>query len=323
MIRVGEIRDSEGLTQLLREFKPVDGPFVILPNWHCTTKGYGTDAQTLECLLGALEGHKVVIEAYDVSRTDDPARFREGMDLQQAWEHRDYLREQDQVFLRKTGIGDVLAEYGAEYANVTEEVWAGRTADPREVADLVEKRYGPVVHRELYRMVPRRLWDMRDATLINFAKIKAGSFRHGIFFSLSMKNLFGLIPLPNRVRYHGADNEGLSRSIVDMNQIYCSVFRVISVCEAMHNALISATAPVGNEAGLIEDLGLVAASDCSVELDAFLVRALGERPDERHFLRMGAQVFGGWNEECFPTLPPEPARRLREAMKLPGQNLQE
>ena len=124
----------------------------------------------------------------------------------------------------------------------------------------------------------------------------------------------GLIPVPDRTSYHGADDQGLPRSIADTNQIYCSLFRVISVCEAMHNALISPHIALGDDAALVENLGLVAASDRSVELDAFLVKALGVSPGERHFLRLGAQIFGAWNEECFPALPAEAARRLNEIM---------
>jgi len=314
MIKVGIVRDSEALAELLREFHPGPGPFVIVPNWHCTIKGYGTDARTLECLLRVLPGEKTVVESYDAPRTDDPLRFQ-GLDLEGAREHWDYLREQDQIFLRQTGIGKVLKRHGAEYLSVTEEVWAGRVADQNEVAALVEKRYGPVVHRELYAMVPQKLWERRGATLVNYAKIKVGPSAKGLFFSLSMKNLFGLIPVPNRAHYHGADDQGLSRSIVDMNQIYFSLFRVISVCEAMRNALISSQAAFDDEGALVENLGLVSASDRSVELDAFLVRALGGCPGERHFLQMGAGIFGPWDEECFPPLPQEAARRLREVMR--------
>ena len=313
MIKAAILRESDALAELLVEFHPGQPPFVIVPNWHCALKGYGTDARTLRCLLKALPGKKTIVESFDAARTDDPGRFQ-GLDLEAARDHWDYLREQDQVFLRQTGIGKVLEEHGAEYLNVTEEVWAGRAADPSEIRDLVEKRYGPVGHIELYGMVPRKLWEQRGHTLINCAKIKAGSWEDRLFFSLSMKNLFGLIPVPDRTSYHGADDQGLPRSIVDTNQIYCSLFRVISICEAMHNARISPHVAFGDDAALVENLGLVAASDRSVELDAFLVKALGVSPGERHFLRLGAQIFGAWDEDRFPALPEEAARRLNEIM---------
>ena len=317
MIAVGIVRDSRALTELLREFRPGQGPFVIVPNWHCTVKGYGTDARTLECLLEALPGEKTVVEAYDADRTDDPGRFQ-GLDLEAAREHWDYLREQDQIFLRETGIGKVLDEHGAEYLNVTEEQWAGRTADGGEVRTLVEDRYGPVGHAELYGMVPQKLWEQRGCTLINYAKIKVAPSADGLFFSLSMKNLFGLIPVPDRTRYHGSEDQGLARSIVDANQIYFSLFRVISVCEAMRNARISPDAGFKDDAALVENLGLVAASDRSVELDAYLVAALGDIPAERHFLQVGARIFGAWDEEDFLPLPAETGQRLREIMARRG-----
>ena len=86
----------------------------------------------------------------------------------------------------------------------------------------------------------------------------------------------------------------------------------------MRNALISPRFEAEDVRGLVKGLGLVAASDSAVELDAFLVRALGGRPGERHFLQMGAQIFGPWDEESFPPLPRETLRRLREAMEGPG-----
>ena len=317
MIRVGTVRDSKALAELLGDLRPGEGPFVIVPNWHCTVKGYGTDAGTLECLLEALPGEKTVVEAYDAARTNDPGRTT-GLDLDAAREHWEYLREQDRVFLRETGLGRVLEEHGAEYLNVTEEVWAGRAANPVAVRVLVEGRYGPVGHEELYGMVPRRLWEMQGATLINIAKIKAGLWDERLFFSLSMKNLFGLIPVPDRTQYHGADDQGLARSIVDANQIYCSLFRVTSICEAIYNARITPRAGFRDDAALVENLGLAAASDRAVELDAYLVGALGDVPAGRHFLRLGAEVFGPWDETAFPSLPEEAGRRLEEIMSPRG-----
>ena len=318
MIAVDIVRDGKGLAKLLRAFDPGSGPFIILPNWHCTMTGYGTDARTLECVLEALPGEKTVIEAHDDARTNDPGRF-EGLDLAAAREHWDYLKEQDQVFLKETGIARVLKKHGAHYLNVTDEVWAGRAADADQVQAEVERRYGPVGHAELYGMVPRRLWEARGATLINFAKMKGGLTDSGLFFSLSMKNLFGLIPVPSRmVEYHGADDQGLARSIVDMNQIYCTLFRVISLCEAMHNTRLTGTARFGEDAALLEDLGLAAASDRAVELDAWVVAALGDNPADRHFLQLGSEVFGPWDEKGFPPLPSEAGERLRQIMSRGG-----
>jgi len=82
----------------------------------------------------------------------------------------------------------------------------------------------------------------------------------------------------------------------------------------MHNARISFEVDFFDEGTIVRDLGLVAASDRSVELDAFLVKALGQRPAERHFLQMGAEVFGPWDEESFPALPEQAAQRIRRRL---------
>ena len=314
MIRVGTIRGSADLAALLEEFDLGEGPFVIVPNWHCAQEGYGTDAQTLNYLLGILPGEKIVIEAYDAVRTDDPSRFS-GLDLDEAQKHQEYLREQDRIFLRTTGIGEVLEEHGAEYLNITEEVWGQRVADATKVQAFVEQHYGPVSHKELCGMVPQRLWELRGQSLINYAKMKAGRLATRVFFSLSMKNLFGLIPVPDRESYHGSKYQGLSSSIVDTNIIYCSLFRVISICEAIRNTLLSSQANFADKHTLVKDLQLAVASDKLVELDAFLVTVLGDIPENRHFLQIGSRVFGSWNPESFPSLPRGIADRLRRIME--------
>ena len=316
MIKVATVQAAQDLAKLLEEFKPGQGPFVIVPNWHCDHEGYGTDAQTLRYLLEILPGEKIVVESYDAARTDDPARFAD-LDLAQAQKHQDYLREQDRIFLKTTGIGKVLQEHGAEYLNITEEIWCQRAADEAEVRTLVEKRYGPIRHKELYAMVPQRLWELRTHNLINYAKIKAGLMETGMFFSLSMKNLFGLIPVPDRTSYHGSNDTGLSSSIVDANIVYSSVFRVISICEAIRNARLSSQASFVDEHTLTKDLQLAVASDRSVELDAFLVTALGGIPQKRHFLQIAAEVFGSWDPDSFPPLPNGIAARLKRIMGIP------
>ncbi len=314
MIRAGTVQGSVDLAALLGEFDLGEGPFVIVPNWHCAQEGYGTDAQTLRYLLEVLPGDKIVVEAYDAARTDDPSRFS-GLDLDEAQKHWEYLREQDRIFLKTTGIGEVLEEHGAEYLNITEEVWSQRMADAAEVEAFVEQHYGPVSHKELYGIVPQRLWELRGQNLVNYAKMKAGRIATGIFFSLSMKNLFGLIPVPNRESYHGSKDQGLSSSIVDTNIIYCSLFRVISICEAIRNTLLSSQASFADKHTLVKDLQLAVASDKSVELDAFLVTVLGDIPENRHFLQIGSEVFGSWNSDSFPTLPKRIAERLRSIME--------
>jgi uncharacterized protein DUF362 len=313
VIKAGIARDTRALRALLDPFDPGQGPFVIVPNWHTAREGYGTDASTLRCLLEALPGEKILVESYDAARTDDPGRFQD-LGLDAARRHWDYLKRQDEIFLDQTGIGEVLGECDAQYLNVTEEIWAGRAAPADQVKALVEERHGAVARPELYGMVPQQLWDCRGGTLINCAKIKALPMAGGVFFSLSMKNLFGLIPVPSRGEYHGSTERGLSRSIVDMNRIYASLFRTISLGEAMRSTLLSATVGLDDEAALVEDLGLVTVSDRAVELDAFLVHALGGLPGERHFLRLGAEAFGRWDEAGFPALPREVKGRLQEAM---------
>ena len=110
---------------------------------------------------------------------------------------------------------------------MTEEVWNGRSAEAREVAQLIERRYPCAVHSELYECVPQRLFELRGAPMLNLAKLKvAGAGSDAMFFSLSMKDIFGLIPEPDRSDYHGNDSAGLASSITGMCKIYTALFDI-------------------------------------------------------------------------------------------------
>jgi len=170
--------------------------------------------------------------------------------------------------------------------------------------------------------VPKALWDVREkAAFINLAKAKADLTRDPPFYSLSMTNLFGLIPDPSRRVYHGADYvSGLPRSIADACALYHALFPVVSVCEIIHNPLVlTRPGEMSRSDGLVENLGLAAASASPVELDAFLVALLGGEPSSRHFLRVGAEVFGGWDSSTFPALPEEVAARLHAHLDTEGE----
>ncbi|HWT73727.1 MAG TPA: hypothetical protein VN258_03265 [Mobilitalea sp.] len=98
----------------------------------------------------------------------------------------------------------------------------------------MENKYKAVSHKELYGMIPEKLFKLRNLPLISYAKIKYNVPAISTFASLSMKNMFELIPIPNREYYHGSDSEmGLSRSIVDIDSIYKALFRVVGMREGI------------------------------------------------------------------------------------------
>ena len=201
-------------------------PVVIKPNWG--TINNFTEAAVLDGVLGAIPGEKLVVESYGWARTRDAL---EGKGIGSC--KRGDLRASDEWFLEYSGVGKVLEKHGVEFLNVTEEVWNKRVADPAEVRKASE-RYGEVLFPEMYERVPRRLFDMSGGTLLSLAKYRLN--HDPIAFSLSMKNLFGLIPGPGRAQYHGKGDMYLARTIVDMNRIYRGIFDMVGVVDGVYTA---------------------------------------------------------------------------------------
>ena len=306
MVEIWDAHRGEDISSVLSRFNPSSDTCLIKPNFFRQIEGYYTDAQTLSLFLDAIPGRKIVVESYTSGRNDGSR----AIEPNNARQHLDWFREQDRLFFADSGIGEVLARHNAEFLNVTEEIWAGNTAPADEVARLVEQKFPSVVHPELYGCVPQRLLDLRGAPMLNLAKLKGVHVgTDAAFFSLAMKNLFGLIPEPNRGDYHGKNNTGLSSSIVDMCKIHTALFDVTHVAEAVHNTLISRQELLDPDnprdgLGLVRDLGFVVTGSDPVEVDAFIVTQFGCDPAERHFLKTSRGVLGDWDTSRFPQVPP-------------------
>jgi hypothetical protein len=308
MLRLKETKNLKDLEVLLKDFDLSNDCFVIKPNFYRDFIGYYTEAEVLDLFLTLLKGKKYVVESYTQARNDLSRKILPG----EGKKHWEWFKEQDKVFFKSTGIGELFKKHGVEFINVTEENWAGRTVDPEVIREIVEKKYPPVAHTELYATVPLKLFELRGATLVNLAKFKVMNAKSDqIFFTMIMKNLFGMIPEPNREGYHGKDDRGLSASINDMCKIYLALFgSSIHVLEAIYRTIISEKSLTGWKVGdsyipLAENLNFALAADNPVEGDAFAVSLFGIEPSKRHFLSMGRDVFGGWKEENFPALTPK------------------
>ena len=88
-------------------------------------------------------------------------------------------------------------------------------------------------HQEFYQVVPLKLFELKGKTLIDLARVKMSSPTCRDF-SLTMKNLFGLLPQPSRYKYH----DNLPESIVDINKVYRALFNVLGLCEGVKQAVI-------------------------------------------------------------------------------------
>jgi len=297
---IAKLTDPHELKQLLVDPWLQSETIIIKPNFVATDPGYATDPEALRALLEALDSRIVVTESHMVPRSTnlmeggmgftvggeevnwiwlmggdgwrwqmenpDWSWFREGG-------HWDQIKKEDKTFLDERGFTDLFNEFGVEYVNVTDEVWSGRIADPKEVKRSVETRFNPVHIEKLYGMVPKKLHDLRGSTFISYAKLQS-------YNSFTLKNLFGMIPDPVRAWWHGPKHSRIASSIVDINKVYRSLFNVYGICETLHTNPVSHPEgeflnTLGTRYNIAKSLGVVAFGRDLVSLDAIFCNLAG------------------------------------------------
>ncbi len=296
-LRFGEVIvqrnvDSTKFAGVIAELN-LSPPVIIKPNWG-TVNNY-TEAEIIDRVLSVIDGESIVVESYGWAKTKDAAAGKGPGPTT-----KDYLRENDRWFLETSGIGDVLEKHGVEYLNITEEVWAQRTVNSDIIKKIVEREYQPVHFEEMYSWVPTRLFDMREGTFLSLAKYRLN--HDPIVLSLSLKNLFGMIPGPSRSKYHGSADqcnvEGklMAQSIVDINKIYRSLFDVKGMVDAVLTASINRLPEDAINPRTVKNKGLLLGSEDCVKLDAFVAAAEGKDPNEIEYLHLAAKHFGSWEK---------------------------
>ncbi len=260
-------------------------PVIIKPNWG-TINNY-TEARVIDGVLSAINGEAVVAESYGWARAEDAAKG-----LGPGSMRKEALRRSDKWFLETSGVGEVLKRHGVEYVNVTEEVWAKRTVAPETIEALAAK-YPPVEFKEFHSQVPTKLFDLRKGTFLSLAKYRLN--HDPIFVSLTLKNLFGMIPGPGRSKYHGENDAKLSQGIVDINKVYHSVFTVKGMVDAVHTASIGRTPEEAIKPRTAKDRGILLGSENCVKLDAFVATLEGRDPEKIGYMKLASTVFGGWD----------------------------
>ena len=261
-------------------------PVIIKPNWG-TINNY-TEAQVLDHVLSAINGEAVVTESYGWARAEDALKGMGPGSMR-----REALRMSDEWFLKSSGVGEVLKKHGAEYVNVTEEVWNKRTVDPETVREAASK-YPQVATKEFYARVPQRLYDLHKGTFLSLAKYRLN--HDPICFSLTLKNFFGMIPGPGRAKYHGLNDEKLSRSIVDINVVYRSIFNVKGMVEGFYTASRGKTVEQAINPEVAKNRGVVLGSENGVMIDAFVAAMEGRDPATVDYINEASKVFGGWDK---------------------------
>jgi uncharacterized protein (DUF362 family) len=123
----------------------------------------------------------------------------------------------------------------------------------------------------------------------------------GEYPSLSLKNMFGLIPDPLRVWWHGPDNSRLDQSIVDITKLYASYFSLYGVNEAV-KTLVAAD-PEGEvkvpwgRYSVKPGHGLVTHGPNLLELDAVTCGLIDVDPGKVGYLQRGSDAFKPYSVE--------------------------
>ena len=281
-------RDPSIYEKVVSELK-LKPPVIIKPNWG--TINNFTEAAVLDGMLSAINGEAMVVESYGWARTEDALNGKGIGSVK-----RGDLKKSDEWFLKYSGIGDVLQKHGVEYLNVTEEVWAKRVVEPGVVKKLADK-YPPVLFEEMYARVPERLFELRGGTFLSLAKYRLN--HEPIVVSLSLKNLFGMIPGPGRSRFHGEGDCSLAQTIVDINKVYRSIFDVKGMVDGVLTASIGKTAEEAIRPQTAKNRGVLLGSVDCVALDATVAALEGKDPGKIGYLKLAAETFGGWDEAAL------------------------
>jgi hypothetical protein len=287
------VRDAAPVRELLRALGVGTGPVLIKPNWFSPYPGQFTDAATLALFCDAVDGPKIVIEGHAAMRNDGSREItpRNG---RENWE---WLREQEAAYFRRFGLDGVLSRGDVTYVNVTDEVWEGRAVPEDEVRAALEAAGVELVFDELYAAMPAALLEWRGRPLLDLARIKVpdpASDAPG--FSLSLKNMFGLIPEPNRGAYH----DRLPDAITDVHLLYGEFFDVIGVCEGIFHAVsVSGDGALdtawGDRYDDAEGLGIVVAGAKAAEADALAAALFGVDVSSRGVMTAAEKRLGWWD----------------------------
>jgi hypothetical protein len=203
---------------------------VVKPNWVSNKFGEYTELEILEWLFEAIPNQKkIIIESYTPWRGlkfEGDNRQDVHTSLNGGKNYWNFYKEQDRYFLESTGIAKVLGEYGADYINITNEVWSNRCVEAGLVEQLVKDKRKSIKWREFYSYIPKRLYEIRNRSiLISLSKIKIEEGIPAIFVSMSVKNLFGLIPHPSRwIPFHEKDHAQIPEVIHDIYTVYTCLF---------------------------------------------------------------------------------------------------
>jgi len=285
-VAISEKTDKNAYQKLVKSLE-LKTPVIIKPNWG-TSLCY-TEAQIIDWTLETIQGEALIVESYGWSRTQDMLETGKLGSKNKA-----DLRKSDQWFLEYSGVGKVLKKHDVEFLNVSEEDWGKRIMDADTIRTIVEKKHQPVKDADFYSWIPEKLSELMGSDFLSLSKLRLGI--QDIPASLSIKNLFGMIPRPSRWRYHGKNNCILDQSIVDIFKVYDSLFNIKGIIEAVFNHTDMDIEH--NKMIIRKNMGFAAASKSPVSLDSVVMCLSGIEPYQAH-IKDAADTLGGWDTELI------------------------
>jgi len=224
---MADVRDTDTFTHLLQTMGIQSDPIFVKVTWHGYARGTYTDPVALDKLLSALPGRAILLEGHTVSRNLGNETFNWETESR---ENRTWIRDQEQDYLQRTGLQDVIDKHNAHYLNITEAYWDGQCANPEDVAAHLMATNTEITHPELLNFIPQVLLDHARCDFISFARFKGPT-------RLSISNCFGLLPGPLRAEWHGPNLTYFAKVCCEMAKIYGSIFNPFGLVEALNVAV--------------------------------------------------------------------------------------
>ncbi|MBT4139586.1 MAG: hypothetical protein HOE48_16815 [Candidatus Latescibacteria bacterium] len=224
---MADVRDNETFGHLLHTIGIQSDPIFVKVTWHGYARGTYTDPVALDKLLSALPGRAILLEGHTVSRNQGQETFEWETESR---ENRTWIRDQEQDYLQRTGLQDVMDKHDAHYLNITEAYWDGQCANPEDIAAYLKTTGTEITHPELLEFIPQVLLDHAGCDFISFARFKGPT-------RLSISNCFGLLPGPLRAEWHGPNLTYFAKVCCEMAKIYGSIFNPFGLVEALNVAV--------------------------------------------------------------------------------------
>ena len=221
---MADVRDTDTFTHLLQTMGIQSDPIFVKVTWHGYARGTYTDPVALDKLLSALPGRAILLEGHTVSRNLGNETFNWETESR---ENRTWIRDQEQDYLQRTGLQDIIDKHNAHYLNITEAYWDGQCANPDDVAAHLKTTNTEITHPELLNFIPQVLLDHARCDFISFARFKGPT-------RLSISNCFGLLPGPLRAEWHGPNLTYFAKVCCEMAKIYGSIFNPFGLVEALN-----------------------------------------------------------------------------------------